>query len=95
MKVVIAKIVKKTSNGLKTNCKYVACGGWETGSSLEVSWKPDRSLTAHTTINRQVNIKLSFMSCCLSQNCVVNGISSKGNKKWKRNGMIEQKAKKM
>ncbi len=51
-----------------------------TGSSLERTGQPDRPHTAHTTINRQVNIKLSFMSRCLYQNCVVNGILSKGNK---------------
>ena len=56
----MSSLLRYKSNGLKTNCKYVACGGWETGSSPEVSWKPDRSLTAHTTINRQVHIKLSF-----------------------------------
>jgi hypothetical protein len=59
MKVVITKI---QSNGPKTNCKYFACGGWETGSSLEVTGQQDRPSTAHTTINRQVNIKVKFLS---------------------------------
>jgi hypothetical protein len=28
-------------DGKKTNCKYVACGGWETGSGLEETRKSE------------------------------------------------------
>ncbi len=60
-----------TQNGLKTNCKYVACGGWETGSGLEETRKSDSSYYHQPSRTDKVK---SFC-LVLSRKCVGNGIS--------------------
>ena len=60
-----------TQNGLKTNCKYVACGGWETGSGLEETRKSDSSHYHQPSSTDKVKF---FVFVCL-ENVYVHGIS--------------------
>jgi hypothetical protein len=78
----------KTWYDLKTNCKYVACGGWETGSSLEVTEKSDSSHN-HQPENMDT---VKFLHLLCIEKVKYNEISEKC-KKWKHNGMMDQKAK--
>ncbi len=52
----------KTINGMKTNCKYVACGGWETGSGLEGTRESDSSYYHQPSSTDKVK---SFCLVCL------------------------------
>jgi hypothetical protein len=70
-------------------------GDWEQSGSVMEAGQVTHSSHYHQP-SSTYKVKFFFLSCFLSQNCVGNGISLKGNKKkWKRNGMMDQKAKKM